>query len=128
MTNTEYAAKKGQWTVGPIAGDGGIWLANDKGGERFARVVGTHEDLASLRDALTEYLAPPPPTTPAARYLAVLFISPSPGAQGYTNVGVTIPNGTPTLKDIRDIERNASEKNGWPAVVLTALIPLGGAQ
>lgn len=61
-------------------------------------------------------------------HLAVLCISASPVSQGWTNVGVTIPNGAPTLKDIRDIERSEREKNGWPIVVLTALIPLGGVQ
>ena len=61
-------------------------------------------------------------------HLAVLCISAGPASQGWTNVGVTIPNGAPTLQDIRDIERNEREKNGWPIVVLTALIPLGGVQ
>lgn len=120
MTNTP-------WVIRPAIGPG--WAITYRGEHEVKRIaVETREDLESLRDLLTEYLAPEAPASPVATHLAVLFISANPASQGYTNVGVTIPSGTPTLKDIRDIERNAREKNGWPVVVLTALIPLGGAQ
>ena len=120
MTNTP-------WVIRPATGDGfAITYRTEREVKRIR--AETREDLESLRDLLTEYLAPDELATPAYTHIAVFNVADANGAMGWGNLPVAIKPGGLGLDGLGKISDEARAK--FPrahGVVLVNLIPLGSA-
>ena len=118
MTNTP-------WVIRPATGDGfAITYRTEREVKRIR--AETREDLESLRDLLTEYLAPGKPATPTHTHLAAFSIKTPDGAMGWARFPVSLA-GAPSPETIAAMERNARDGYGASSALLINLIPVGGA-
>lgn len=118
MTNTP-------WVIRPAIGSG--WAITYRGEYDVKRIaVETREDLESLRDLLTEYLAPEQPSGPT--HLAVLNVIGTDGAMGWCSLPTEIEPGGLGIDGVNKVCSEALAK--FPrarSVVLVNLIPMAGA-
>jgi hypothetical protein len=125
MTNFRIT-RKGPWSVRPSAiGDGKATITFSAPGNREVVACETASDLALLRDALTEYLAPEQPTGPT--HLAVFSVIDADGATGSASLPVEIAPGGLDFDGALRIISEARAEFGATGVQLVNLIPLAGA-
>jgi hypothetical protein len=118
MTNTP-------WVIRPATGDGfAITYRTEREVKRIR--AETREDLESLRDLLTEYLAPDELATPTHTHLAVFNVKTASGATGWMRRPVAL-SGAPSPETVVAMEDRARGEYGALSVLLVNLIPLGSA-
>lgn len=125
MTNFRIT-KKGPWSVRPSAiGDGKATITFSMPGNREVIACETASDLALLRDALTEYLAPEKPAGPT--HLAVFSAIGQNGANGWGSLYIRLAPEGLDFAGLDKLHAEARVKFSASSVQMVNLIPLAGA-